>query len=142
LTGFVDLNGANVVAPFVVMSNNNNPPFDNPAQLGNSLLTRLYPYTIINIKGGNCGLPNLFNVASSSVIYKSTALGLTFIGVLDSEGMGLAVITVNLTEMTCSTVNAPIINLQQQISQQNGYIPLNAIYDNFFVVAASISEDL
>jgi hypothetical protein len=44
--------------------------------------------------------------------------------------------------MSCSTVNAPIINLQHQLSQQNGYIPPNAIYEDFFVVAASISEDL
>jgi hypothetical protein len=68
----------------------------------------------INIKGGICGLPYLFNVASSNLIYNSTEIGLAFIGILDSEGMGLAVIIVNLSEMTCSSFNAPIINLQQK----------------------------
>jgi hypothetical protein len=56
--------------------------------------------------------------------------------------MGLAVITVGIPEITCGYVNAPIINLQQQLSQQNGYIPANAVYNNFFVVAASISQEL
>ena len=136
------LNNVNIIAPNIILANNN-PPIDNPAQLGNSMLIFLVENVQINIIGGYCGLPNLFNVASSNLIYNSTELGLAFIGILDSEGMGLAVITVSLSEMTCSSFNAaPIINLHQKLSDQNGFIPLNAVYDNFFVVAASISKDL
>jgi len=67
---------------------------------------------------------------------------LAFIGVLDSKGMGLAVITVNISGMTCSNEMAPIINSKQQLLEQNGFIPENAIYDNFFLVAANVSQDL
>jgi hypothetical protein len=43
--------------------------------------------------------------------------------------------------MTCSSAMAPIINLQQQLAAQNGFIPVNAIYDNFYVAAVTNSND-
>ncbi len=65
----------------------------------------------IIIQGGNCGLPNQFNVASAKIIYNNDDLGLTIMGILDSEGMGLAIITFDVKDMKCSYKNAPIINL-------------------------------
>lgn len=113
LTGVTDFDGASVIAPNVIIVNNN-PPDNNPAQLGNSFVFTLSGINIVkNIQGGNCGLPNQFNVATANVIYNNTDLGLAYIGVLDSMGLGLAIITLNIADMTCSNVMAPIINIQQ-----------------------------
>ncbi len=89
---------------------NINPLVYDPANIGYSLLYKLPSFNVII--GGNCGLPKNFNVASSNVIYNITESGFALIGVLDSEGRGLAVITVNITDNSCSLDPVPIINLQ------------------------------
>lgn len=96
-----------------------------------------------NIIQGQCGLPARFDAIAGRLLWNSYNTSLIGLALLDAFGNGLAIISLNSAGgYACSQGTASVINIAGSLLAQNGFIPNNAIYNNFAVLYSSSNSNV